>query len=147
MGFPKEFKRRDPGHYGDFPFPHRLSSSVVLRSPRSLRPRSYSDHVIPSWRTPAETKGPFTSIPKHLNHRCSVDEPPAVQAPDSEGKEWIRRGAPGKHRNGDVEITGMVFHKLSAPAVSDAFTDSKNLGPKIAAGFSDVPRCASPGKL
>ncbi|PIC49697.1 hypothetical protein B9Z55_008221 [Caenorhabditis nigoni] len=31
--FQKEFERRDPGHYGDFPLPHRLSSSVDQRSP------------------------------------------------------------------------------------------------------------------
>ncbi|PIC40810.1 hypothetical protein B9Z55_008431 [Caenorhabditis nigoni] len=37
-----------------------------------------------SRRGPADTKGHVTSIPQHLDRRCFVDEPPALQAPDLE---------------------------------------------------------------
>ncbi|CAO4375977.1 unnamed protein product [Caenorhabditis nigoni] len=79
MGFRKDFKRRDFGHYGDFPLPHRLSLSVVQISPRSPKASSCS---IPPSSPDATQQRQFSYIPKRLN--CSVDEPSALQAPDSE---------------------------------------------------------------
>ncbi|CAO4371972.1 unnamed protein product [Caenorhabditis nigoni] len=62
-------------------------------------PRSYSIHVIPSWRTPAVTKGPFTTILKVLDRRCSVHEPPVLQVPNSKESKSIR----GVPKNSEME--------------------------------------------
>ncbi|PIC37482.1 hypothetical protein B9Z55_016099 [Caenorhabditis nigoni] len=63
---------------------------------------------------PSKSLGSFSSIPKCLNRRCSVDEPPAVQDPFS--KEWIRRRALRKHRQlgGEWKPLELVFQQLKA---------------------------------
>ncbi|PIC49460.1 hypothetical protein B9Z55_008059 [Caenorhabditis nigoni] len=70
MGFPKEFKRRNPGLFGDFPSFHRLSLSVVLRSPRSYKPRSYSIHLIPLLdQGPVHYSKPWTAVAPSMSHQ------------------------------------------------------------------------------
>ncbi|PIC49695.1 hypothetical protein B9Z55_008219 [Caenorhabditis nigoni] len=105
----KEFKRRDPDHYGDYSSLHDSSLSVVQISPRPLKPRTYLIHVITSWRTPAETKGPFTSILKVLDRRCSVDEPPALQASDSKVDRFLISSMGAKINELKVDIPGWLL--------------------------------------
>ncbi|UMM21198.1 hypothetical protein L5515_002985 [Caenorhabditis briggsae] len=61
-------------------FPNRRSREQKRRNAQKLPTSSY-----PSWRDPADTKGPFNPITNHLDCRCSVDEPPALQKQNVKG--------------------------------------------------------------
>ncbi|PIC37500.1 hypothetical protein B9Z55_016109 [Caenorhabditis nigoni] len=72
----KEFKRRDPDHYDD------PSLSVVQISPRPLKPRSCSIHVIPSRCNPAKAKdyslssNTWTAVAPSMSHQlCRLQTP------------------------------------------------------------------------
>ncbi|CAO4375869.1 unnamed protein product [Caenorhabditis nigoni] len=52
-----------------------------MRSRSSTRKLFHPRHLLPA--QPSKALGPFYFIPKHLNRRCSVEELPAVQVPDS----------------------------------------------------------------
>ncbi|CAO4375872.1 unnamed protein product [Caenorhabditis nigoni] len=78
----KEFQRRDPDHYDDYSSPHDPSLSVVQISPRPLKPRSCSIHVIPSRCNPAKAKdyslssNTWTAVAPSMSHQlCRLQTP------------------------------------------------------------------------
>ncbi|PIC37483.1 hypothetical protein B9Z55_016099 [Caenorhabditis nigoni] len=96
----------------------------------------HQEHLDPeAVRSTSSSKGleSFSSIPKHLNHRCSVDEPPALQATDLIGEFFF--ALPDKK---DFQIFKFPIENPEAvPSTSSLPAQpSKSLG-----SFSSIPKC------